>query len=101
MFPHVHAHGLNAEVVQDGGQGVTLSETHIQYKGGAQAAVNLNSSMAVSRNILYQGDKICRYTHGRQNPQKPSSIRFVICFSLVQADDVTVCVGRVGQMSDL
>ncbi len=52
MLPHTHTQRLNAEVIQNGGQGVTLPETYIQHERGTQTAVNSNSSTAIGSDIL-------------------------------------------------
>src|SRR5258706_7047497 len=101
MLPHTHTERFNAEVVQYGGQGVALPETHIQRIRGAQTTVNSNSSATVGSNILDQRDDIARDPHGRQSPQKPGNIRFIVGLGLVQADYVTIGVSRIREVRHL
>src|SRR5258706_4631793 len=101
MLPHTHTERLDTEVVQNGGQGVSLPEAHVQRIRCTQTTVDPNSSAAVGSNILNQGDEIVRDTHGQQNLQKPGDISFIVGLGLVQADYVTIGVSRIREVRHL
>lgn len=66
----------------------------------AIASIDVDTGLAIGKDVCYQAEEISWQTHGCHSTQEEGGVDTIICFSLIQANDVARGSGLVAQMRD-
>ena len=84
----VHPHRLDAEVVEEAGQGVSLLHPLAEGEEAAVTTVNVDMGTAVGEDVCYQTEELCRQAHSFHCLQEEGRVNTVVHLSLIQAYNV-------------
>ena len=83
VVTHSHAQWFDAEVIEDGGEGVALSQAQVKNVGGTQPAIDADPGMAPRSDIVDEGDEVIRDSSANSN-KTPEISRVLQSFKVLK-----------------